>query len=132
VLLANLGRPHLFEPDEGRNGEKAREILLLDDWVTPHENFLPVLDKPMPFYWLVAASYRIFGMTEWSARFPSAMLAMGCLFLVYRLAGAMERVNLAYQCRVFFAVAYRHLRHGSQFLRDSSALRFLFSRPHRK
>ena len=55
-FFANLGGAALFEPDETRNAEKAREILLLNDWVTPHENFVPVLDKPMFFYWLVAVS----------------------------------------------------------------------------
>ena len=86
VLFVNLGSADLFEPDEGRNAEKAREILLLNDWVTPHENFLPVLDKPMFFYWLVALSYKIFGISEWSGRLPSALSALGCLFLVYRFA----------------------------------------------
>lgn len=86
VLFVNLGRANFFEPDEGRNAEKAREILLLNDWVTPHENFLPVLDKPMFFYWLVAFSYKIFGIAEWSARLPSTMFAFGCLILVYRFS----------------------------------------------
>lgn len=86
VLFVNLGGADFFEPDEGRNAEKAREILLLNDWVTPHENFLPVLDKPVFFYWLVAFSYKIFGIAEWSARLPSAMFAFGCLFLVYHFA----------------------------------------------
>jgi 4-amino-4-deoxy-L-arabinose transferase-like glycosyltransferase len=86
VLFVNLGNADLFEPDEGRNAEKAREILLLNDWVTPHENFLPVLDKPMFFYWLVAFAYKIFGISEWSGRLPSALSALGCLFLVYRFA----------------------------------------------
>ena len=86
VLFVNLGSADFFEPDEGRNAEKAREILLLNDWVTPHENFLPVLDKPMFFYWLVAFSYKIFGITEWSARLPSTVFALGCLFLVYHFA----------------------------------------------
>ena len=52
IVSCSLGRSGLFEPDEGRNAEKAREILLLGDWVTPHENFLPTLDKPIFFYWL--------------------------------------------------------------------------------
>jgi len=86
VLLVHLGSADLFEPDEGRNAEKAREILLLNDWITPHENFLPVLDKPMFFYWLVAFSYKILGISEWSGRLPSALSALGCLFLVYKLA----------------------------------------------
>ena len=86
VLFVNLGRADFFEPDEGRNAEKAREILLLNDWVTPHENFVPVLDKPMFFYWLVAFSYKIFGIAEWSARLPSAIFALGCLWLVYHFS----------------------------------------------
>ena len=86
IIFSSLGSSALFEPDEGRNAEKAREILLLGDWVTPHENFLPTLDKPVFFYWLVASSFILFGLSEWSARLPSALAALGCIFLVYRFA----------------------------------------------
>jgi 4-amino-4-deoxy-L-arabinose transferase-like glycosyltransferase len=86
LLLANLGGAALFEPDESRNAEKAREILLLRNWITPHENFLPVLDKPIFFYWLIALAYQLFGVSEWSARLPSALAALGCLVVVYRFA----------------------------------------------
>jgi 4-amino-4-deoxy-L-arabinose transferase-like glycosyltransferase len=86
LFFANLGGAALFEPDEVRNAEKAREILLLNDWVTPHENFVPVLDKPMFFYWLVAISFKFFGVSEWSGRLPSALAALGCLWLVFRFA----------------------------------------------
>jgi 4-amino-4-deoxy-L-arabinose transferase-like glycosyltransferase len=84
VLFYQIGTAGLFEPDEGRNAEKAREILLLNDWITPHENFFPVLDKPVFFYWLVAISYKAFGLSQWAARLPSALAAFGCLALVYR------------------------------------------------
>ncbi|MGH7927984.1 MAG: ArnT family glycosyltransferase, partial [Candidatus Binatia bacterium] len=86
ILFANLGGAEFFEPDEGRNAEKAREILLLNDWVTPHHNFLPTLDKPMGFFWPVALSFKFFGFSEWAARLPSALAALGCLLLVYRFA----------------------------------------------
>jgi 4-amino-4-deoxy-L-arabinose transferase-like glycosyltransferase len=86
ILFANLGGAEFFEPDEGRNAEKAREILLLNDWVTPHHNFLPTLDKPMAFYWPVAFSFKLFGFSEWAARLPSALSALGCLLLVYQFA----------------------------------------------
>jgi 4-amino-4-deoxy-L-arabinose transferase-like glycosyltransferase len=86
VIFTNLGGAALFEPDEGRNAEKAREILLLGDWVTPYENFLTTLDKPIFFYWLIALCFKIFGISEWSARLPSALAALGCILLVYRLA----------------------------------------------
>jgi len=85
VLFYHLGTPELFEPDEGRNAEKAREILLTRDWVTPHQDFLPVLDKPIFFYWLVALSYKLFGVSEWTARLPSTLAALGCVLLIYWL-----------------------------------------------
>ncbi|HEU4345870.1 MAG TPA: glycosyltransferase family 39 protein [Candidatus Binatia bacterium] len=78
----------MLDPDEGRNAEKAREILLLGDWVTPHQNFVPTLDKPIFFYWLLALSFKLFGLSEWSARLPNALASLGCVFLVYRFARA--------------------------------------------
>ncbi|MGH7797167.1 MAG: glycosyltransferase family 39 protein [Candidatus Binatia bacterium] len=86
VLFYQLGSAALFEPDEGRNAEKAREILVLNDWVTPHENFHPVLDKPILLYWLIALAYWLFGVSEWAARLPSALAALACIALVYRFA----------------------------------------------
>ena len=79
----------MFEPDEGRNAEVAREILLLRDRVTPHYDFIPRLDKPVFFFGLVALSFKIFGLSEWSARLPSVLAALGCLSLTYVLAGAI-------------------------------------------
>src|SRR4029453_12077027 len=87
-LFYQLGGAPLYEPDEGRNAEKAREILVLNDWITPHENFHTVLDKPAFYYWLVALSYKLFGVSEWSARLPSALAAMACAWLVYSFARA--------------------------------------------
>jgi 4-amino-4-deoxy-L-arabinose transferase-like glycosyltransferase len=86
ALFYHLGGAVLFEPDEGRNAEKAREILVLQDWLTPHENFHAVLDKPIFFYWLIALAYKVFGISEWAARLPSALAALGTLALVYRFA----------------------------------------------
>jgi 4-amino-4-deoxy-L-arabinose transferase-like glycosyltransferase len=86
ILFSSLGSTVLLEPDEGRNAEKAREMLMLGDWGAPYQNFLPTLDKPVFFYWLVALSFKLFGISEWSARLPNSLAALGCLFLVYRFA----------------------------------------------
>lgn len=82
----HLGGAALYQPDEGRNAEKAREILVLNDWITPHENFHPVLDKPIFFYWLVALAYKLFAVSEGPARLPSALGALGCAGLIYSFA----------------------------------------------
>ncbi len=78
--------PVLFEPTEGRNAEIAREILLTHDWVTPHGDFVPVLDKPIFLHWLIALCYKLFGVSEWSARLPSALAGLGSVVLIYLFA----------------------------------------------
>ena len=81
LLFYALGRAALFEPDEGRHAEMAREIIMLKDWVTPRYNFIPRLDKPVFYDWLMAAAYKVFGISEWSARLPSALAAFGLVLL---------------------------------------------------
>jgi 4-amino-4-deoxy-L-arabinose transferase-like glycosyltransferase len=86
VLFFGLGGAALFEPDEGRNAEVAREVLLLDDWITPHYDFIPRLDKPAVFFGLVALAFKVFGLSEWAARLPSVLAALCCLSLTYIVA----------------------------------------------
>ncbi|TMA49560.1 MAG: dolichol-phosphate mannosyltransferase, partial [Deltaproteobacteria bacterium] len=63
-----LGAWPLFDPDEGRNAEVAREMLAGGDWTVPHFNGLPYLDKPVLFFWLVAGAFRLLGVGETAAR----------------------------------------------------------------
>jgi 4-amino-4-deoxy-L-arabinose transferase-like glycosyltransferase len=86
AFFYNLGGPALFEPTEGRNAEIAREILVTHDWVTPHDDFVPVLDKPIFLHWLIALCYKLFGVSEWSARLPSALAGLGSVILIYLFA----------------------------------------------
>jgi len=89
LFFAGLGRLPLLEPDEGRNAEVAREMLVSGDWITPHYNTLAYLDKPAVFFWLVAGSFKIAGISEYAARLPSALMAMGTMLLTWFLAGGM-------------------------------------------
>jgi len=90
LFFVGLGRLPLTEPDEGRNAEVAREMLDSGDWITPHYDTLTYLDKPAAFFWLVATSFRAFGVSEWAARFPSALMALATSLLVWFLARRMS------------------------------------------
>ena len=76
LFFAGLGRLPLIEPDEGRNAEVGREMLASGDWVTPHYNGFAYLDKPAVYFWMVAASMKMFGVSEAAARLPSALMAL--------------------------------------------------------
>jgi 4-amino-4-deoxy-L-arabinose transferase-like glycosyltransferase len=72
LIFYRLGARGLFEPDEGRYAEIPREMIALSDWITPHLNYVPFLEKPPLAYWLTAGAYLLFGETEFAARLPSA------------------------------------------------------------
>lgn len=82
-LFTSLGELALIDPDEPRYAEGAREMRLLRDYIVPHLNFTPRINKPALFYWLVALSYQLFGISEFSARLPSAFFSFILLFLIY-------------------------------------------------
>lgn len=85
VFFWRLGAAGLMDPDEGRYAEIAREMLVLGDWLLPHLNFVPYLEKPPLVPWLIALSFLAFGETEWAARLPVAVSALGGVVVAYAL-----------------------------------------------
>jgi 4-amino-4-deoxy-L-arabinose transferase-like glycosyltransferase len=90
VWLATLANRPLFNPDEGRYAEIPREMLSGGDWVIPHLNGLDYIEKPPLQYWATASMYRLFGVSEFSARLYTALTALGTVALM-GLLGARLR-----------------------------------------
>ena len=105
LFFVGLGSLPLLEPDEGRNAEVAREMLASGDWATPHYDGLPYLDKPPVFFWLVASSFKLAGLHEWSARAPSALMGLSLLLLAWFLARRMFGDFTAARSGVIIATA---------------------------
>ncbi len=64
-----LGSHALWDSDEGRYAEIAREMIELKDWIAPHLNYVLYFEKPPLVYWLTALSMKLMGPTEFAARF---------------------------------------------------------------
>ncbi|HXX56782.1 MAG TPA: glycosyltransferase family 39 protein [Thermodesulfovibrionales bacterium] len=82
-----LGSVTLFDVDEAVFAEATKELVQSGDWITPTYNGENRYDKPILFYWLMAVPYKVFGIHEFSARFPSAVagfLLVLALFLFLR------------------------------------------------
>ena len=84
LFLPKLGMP-LLDPDEGLYAEIAREMVTRGDWVIPHVNGLPYLEKPPLYFWLTASTFRLFGPSEWATRLWSAISALGTVLLTWRI-----------------------------------------------
>ncbi|MBP2658239.1 MAG: arnT 1 [Firmicutes bacterium] len=83
LMFSYLGFHPLLDPDEPVYAETAREMLQFHDFISPRIYGDFWYDKPPMYYWLVAAAFKIFGVGEFSARFPSAFFAVGGSILAY-------------------------------------------------
>lgn len=73
VATCGIGRITLFDVDEAVFAQATKEMVASGDWITPTYNGVARYDKPILFYWLMAASYSSFGVNEFAARLPSAL-----------------------------------------------------------
>jgi 4-amino-4-deoxy-L-arabinose transferase-like glycosyltransferase len=108
LYFFGLGSYPLFDVDEPRYAEAAREMIESGNWVTPYFNYVVRFDKPIFFYWLIAWAYQWFGVTEFAARFFSAvsatLLVLGtygvCARLGYSTLGLMAGLIVATSLQV--------------------------------
>ena len=83
-LMSGIGNYGLYEPHESHFAMVAREMILRGDWITPHLNGAPYLNKPPLLYWLIAIATSIFGNTEFAARLPLAVAGWLGIVIVWQ------------------------------------------------
>ncbi len=96
VYFGSLFSPALLDDADSTHAEAAREMFTSGDYVTLHVNGVRYLEKaPLP-YWLVAFSYRIFGVNEFASRLPMALsvLLLGVLAVVWGRRAFGDRAGI--------------------------------------
>ncbi len=88
VYLFGLTIP-LVGPDEPRYAQVAREMFERGDWVTPTLGGYHWFEKPALLYWLQIAAYNLFGVSEFSARFGSALFGLGTILSLWILGRSL-------------------------------------------
>lgn len=104
-----IAPPHLMDDVDGVQAQIARTMLSSGDWITPRLNGIVDFEKPPFLYWMIAASYALFGVSDWAARLPVATSAVALCFLVYQIgawafgrkAGVMAGVCLSTSVGLF-------------------------------
>ena len=75
----------LLGPDEPRYSQVGREMFERNDWVTTTLGGYNWFEKPALLYWLQIVFYSIFGVTEFAARFGSALFGLGTILSLWLL-----------------------------------------------
>lgn len=83
LLFPGLGKTPLWIYDEVRNAECAREMYERGDWIVPTFNGgLRTLKPPLHYYFMFGG-FQLFGVTEWGARFFSAVFGVFTILIIY-------------------------------------------------
>jgi 4-amino-4-deoxy-L-arabinose transferase-like glycosyltransferase len=85
IYMAGLSQPALLDDADTVHAEAAKEMLQRHDWVTLYVNGVRYLEKAPLLYWGVAASYKVFGISEWSTRFPLMLGVLAMILATYGL-----------------------------------------------
>ena len=84
LFFMNLGQWDLWNPDEPRYAQVAREMVNGGDWILMHFNGQVYADKPPLFFWLVAlSSFLCQGFSSFAVRFPSAFFGTLTVLLTF-------------------------------------------------
>src|SRR5713226_523239 len=96
IYLSSIFTPPLLDDVDTIHAEAAREMVQRGDWVTLYTDGIRYLEKAPLMYWGVAASYKVFGVKEWSTRLPLMLGVLALLLVTYELGrrNSGERAGL--------------------------------------
>ena len=83
--IGGLFSPGLLDDVDSVYIEIAREMLRRHDFVTPYIDGIRFFDKPPLLYWVAAGSMHLFGVHDWAARLPLALLTLALFLSTYFL-----------------------------------------------
>src|ERR1700726_4240741 len=81
--IGTAGWGELYGETEGQYAGAAREMIELHSWLIPTNDGVPRLQKPPLLYWLIIASFKLFGINATAARLPIALAIVVSVALTF-------------------------------------------------
>jgi len=108
----------LIDRDEPRFAEASREMLDRGDYVVPYLNNAYRFDKPPLSYWGQVTCYRIFGVNDFAARFPSVLAGALTVLVIYGFAKRLYGTDVACMASAIFITCVQASLHAKGAVAD--------------
>lgn len=118
VLLPGNNLLPLVDRDEPRFAQATSEMIERGEWVIPYFNGEYRFDKPVLIYWMMRASYAVFGDNEFGARFPSVVCAFFLAWLVLRMGRRWFSYRAGFFAAFGLLTCFQMLMHGRSAVAD--------------
>ncbi len=109
LFLGLLSDQSIIAHDEGLYATRARFMFDTGDWINPWQ--IPHHKTP-GIYWLIASSYRLFGINEIALRIPNLLISLGCVFLVYQITINLFHLRIALLAASILSLEFLWLRYS--------------------
>jgi len=127
LSFSKLGTTGLAVWDDGYYAQKAKEILLSGDWINIHYNGNPKFDNPPLFMWFQALSYKIWGINEYAAKFPSAVFGTLSILLLYLFGSELKDKNYGFLSALILALTQPFVRYSRRGMIDVTLTFFVLA-----
>src|SRR5436309_8806287 len=116
-VIGTWGLP-LIDRGEPRFAEASREMIERRDYVVPYFNNQLRLDKPPLTYWTQVASLKIFGESDFAARFPSAIAAALVALSIFAWGTRIGRNHVGWWAAIIFTLSLQTFLHAKAAVAD--------------
>ena len=118
VYLPLLGCFGPTDPTDSFFLESGREMIETGQYLLPLNNYEHWLDKPILFFWMVVASYKLFGVNAFVGRLPAALSAVATGLVIYHSTrGILRPASAALAACIFLGLPLASMV-GHQCLTD--------------
>lgn len=112
-------RPPLLDGPDALSAEIAREMLTGGHWISPWANGIRYAQHPPLLYWTIAASFRVFGVSDWAARLPVALATLFLFIATFSLGRRLfHSPAAAFYSTLALLTSYGAFLFGHLLLRD--------------
>jgi len=120
AFFAKIGSSGQASYDNLYYAEKAREMLVTGDYWTVHYNYVPNFVTAPMYYWLAAGSYHVFGVSDYAAALPSAILGTLTILLMFFWLRREFDEQTAWLCCLIMATIPQFLKFSRHAMLDVS------------
>ncbi|PSK94865.1 ArnT family glycosyltransferase [Taibaiella chishuiensis] len=106
LFIPFLGQAHLFDWDEVNFAECAREMLLTKNYLRVQVDFQPFWEKPPLFIWMQALCMSVFGINEFAARLPNALMGIVTLCTLFYIGKRVVSERMAWWWVLLYAASW--------------------------
>lgn len=126
LYLFGNGNLAITDPVESNYALTAKEMVISGDWLSPQIFGHYWFDKPIFFYLELVASYKLFGISDFSTRLFPSLFGVANVYLIYSFAKRIINRHLSRIAALMMAVSAEAWFFSKAAITDSTLV-FFFS-----